>query len=439
MCLFLHKDDKVPNVEQIDKYISAEISDSNEDPDLYRLVSDFMMHGPCGEDEPNQVCTVDRKCTKHFPKNFTQRSSVDSEGYPVYRRRDNGNHVEKNGHKLHNGYVIPYNATLLKRYQCHINVEWCNQTGSIKYLFKYINKGPDRVSAQLYEEVTTVDGQQISKPVDEIKAFYDCRYLSACEAAWRIFGFEIHHRTPSVERLSFHLEGEQQIIYDENSDLETVVHKPSVGTSMFTGWMKMNQLYPECRELTYAEFPTKYVWNVPKRIWTRRKQRYSIGRIHNVPIGTGEAYYCRMMLNSAKGCKSHDDIKRVNGIVYPTYKEACYASGLLDDDREHVEAIKDASHYALAERVRELFVTLLAQKELSTPLTVWLQTWHLLAQDVEYKRRQILQIPGILEPITSLNMYCFLVVLSCNVSNSGYMALHNRGKKIIYMLHNFYD
>nr|GEV21338.1 hypothetical protein [Tanacetum cinerariifolium] len=45
---------------------------------------------------------------------------------------------------------------------------------------------------------------------------------------------------------------EQQVLYEENSDLETVVHKPSVGHSMFEGWMKMNELYPAARELTYA-------------------------------------------------------------------------------------------------------------------------------------------------------------------------------------------
>ncbi|GJZ91429.1 ATP-dependent DNA helicase PIF1-like protein [Tanacetum coccineum] len=77
VCLFLHKDDKVPNADQIDKYISAEIPDKDDDPDLYKLVSDFMMHGPCGVDEPNQACMADGKCTKHFPKKFTQRSSVD--------------------------------------------------------------------------------------------------------------------------------------------------------------------------------------------------------------------------------------------------------------------------------------------------------------------------------------------------------------------------
>ncbi|GKF10627.1 hypothetical protein Tco_0048553 [Tanacetum coccineum] len=72
-------------------------ADKNEDPNLYKLVFDFMMHGPCGEDDTTQVCMADGKCTKHFPKKFTQRSSVDSEGYPVYRRHDNGRYVENSG------------------------------------------------------------------------------------------------------------------------------------------------------------------------------------------------------------------------------------------------------------------------------------------------------------------------------------------------------
>nr|GEV05712.1 putative reverse transcriptase domain-containing protein [Tanacetum cinerariifolium] len=259
ICLFLHKDDKVPNIEHINKYISAEIPDPNDDPDLYKLVLDFIMHGPCDEDDLSQSCRVDRKCSKHFPKKFMQHSSVDSKGFPVNRRRDDRKHVEKSRDHLHNGFVIPYNATLLKHYQCHINVEWCNQTGSIKYLFKY---------------------------------------LSACEVVWRLFGFEVQYRTPSVEQLSFHLPGEQQVLYDENTDLETVLHKPSVGHSMFEGWMKMNELYPVTRELTYAVYPTKYVWSAPKRIWTLRKQGKSIGRIHNVPISTRDALYCRMLLNN---------------------------------------------------------------------------------------------------------------------------------------------
>nr|GEX23788.1 ATP-dependent DNA helicase PIF1-like [Tanacetum cinerariifolium] len=290
----------------------------------------------------------------------------DLKGYPVYRRRDDEKYVEKSGHHLHNGFVIPYNATLLKRYQCHINVEWCNQTGSIKYLFKYINKGPDRVSLQLYEPAIMVDGDKIQKHVDKIKAYLDCRYLSTCEAAWRLSGFEVHYRTPSVERLSFHLPGEQQVLYDKNSDLETVLHKPSVGQSMFEGWMKMNELYQAARELTYVEFPIK----------------------------------------------THDEIKEVNGVFYPTYKEACYAVGLLEDDKEYIDSIKDAAHWATAQHLCELFVTLLSQKEQTMPLSVWLQTWHLLAEDVQFKRRQILKRPDLV--VSDEEKFCFISKNLCD-------------------------
>nr|GFB12558.1 hypothetical protein [Tanacetum cinerariifolium] len=193
ICLLLHKDDKVPNVEHINKYISAEILDPNDDPDLYKLVLNFMMHGPYSEDDPSQACMVDRKCSKHFPKKFMQHGSIDSDGCPVYRRRDDEKYVEKSGHHLHNGFVISYNATLLKH----------------------------RVSTELYEPAMTIDGEQIKKPIDEIKAYLDCIYLSTYEEAWRLFGFEVQYRTPFVERLSFHLPGEQQVLYDENFDLET--------------------------------------------------------------------------------------------------------------------------------------------------------------------------------------------------------------------------
>nr|GEX19365.1 hypothetical protein [Tanacetum cinerariifolium] len=71
------------------------------------------------------------------------------------------------------------------------------------------------------------------------------------------------------------------------------------------------------------------------------------------------------------------------------------ASGLLEDDKEYIECIKDAVHWATTEHLCELFVTLLSQKELTIPLSVWLQTWHLLAEDVQFKRMQILKRPDL--------------------------------------------
>ncbi|XP_071741006.1 uncharacterized protein [Rutidosis leptorrhynchoides] len=153
-----------------------------------------------------------------------------------------------------------------ERYQAHLNVEWCNQVASISYLLKYINKGNDMITAQLCNAET-----------DEIQQYYDCRYVSSCEAVWRIIKFDIHHHYPSVIRLPFHLEGQQQIIFDEEELIDEVLEKPSVSTSMFIEWMNYNASNQEARELTYIEIPTK------------------------------------ILLNKVKGPTSYEDIRTVNG------------------------------------------------------------------------------------------------------------------------------
>jgi hypothetical protein len=64
---------------------------------------------------------------------------------------------------------------LLKKYNAHINVEWCNKSNMIKYLFKYITKESDR--ARVYFEVTAKTsnpspGPQLA-PRDEIQEYID--------------------------------------------------------------------------------------------------------------------------------------------------------------------------------------------------------------------------------------------------------------------------
>jgi hypothetical protein len=82
----------------------------------------------------------DRKCSKFYPKKFVARTSFDPTGYPVYRRRDSGVTVLKKDALLDNRSVVPYNPKLIMKYQAHVNIEYCNKSNSIKYLFKYINK-----------------------------------------------------------------------------------------------------------------------------------------------------------------------------------------------------------------------------------------------------------------------------------------------------------
>ncbi|XP_071714219.1 uncharacterized protein [Rutidosis leptorrhynchoides] len=247
ICLFLDKTDRVPNVNDIDDVICAEIPNKDDEPELYQLVSDFMMHGPCGSEHPNMPCMKLKKCSKHFLKDFTNETHFDPEGFPLYRRRDDGNFIMKSGTRLDNRHVVGYNKTLLKQYQAHINVEWCNQLGSIKYLFKYINKGPDQIYVGFVGKKSKNDNNSRQKSNDEIAEYYSCRYISSCEAAWRLFEYEIIHRTPAVYRLSFHLPDQQPIIFDAESVMELVLSKPSVGASQFIKWMTRNRIDPDAR------------------------------------------------------------------------------------------------------------------------------------------------------------------------------------------------
>ncbi|KAK1394839.1 hypothetical protein POM88_013895 [Heracleum sosnowskyi] len=125
--LWLVAIDKLLSVEDIDNVISAEIPDKDADPVGYKVVSQFMMHGPCGAANPKCPCMSNGQCTKHYPKPFSNSTFMDDDGYALYRRRDTKMIVECNGIHLDNRHVVPYHRGLLVKYQGHINVEWCNR------------------------------------------------------------------------------------------------------------------------------------------------------------------------------------------------------------------------------------------------------------------------------------------------------------------------
>ncbi|XP_058768047.1 uncharacterized protein LOC131641761 [Vicia villosa] len=385
--IFLHPSNKYPGPEDIDKIISAEVPDSETHPRLYSLVKAHMVHGPCGLANPKTPCTKDGRCTKFYPKKFQPTTIVDQEGYPVYRRRDNKHTIEKNGLIFHSGHVVPHNPSLLLKYEAHINMEWCNQSTSIKYLFKYINKGSDRISA-------IIQGQDKNN-VDEIKQYLDCRYISPSEACWRIFSYSIHGRKPAVERLFFHMEGENSVYYKDYEQVGDVLLKPSVTESMFTAWFEANKTYEEARLLTYGDFVSKFVYHKRSRSWKPRKRGYTIGRLIWVPQSTGELFYLRMMLTCKKGPLSYQDIKTVDGKKLKTFRDACFAMGFLQDDREFVEAIKEAHQWGSGHFLRKLFVTMLLSSSMNRPEHVWRKTWMYLSDGILYDQRAFARDQGL--------------------------------------------
>lgn len=60
------------------------------------------------------------------------------------------------------------------------------------------------------------------------------KYLSPCEAAWRIFALDIHQKWVVVYRLTLHLPSEQHVRYKDGDKLKNVVKsRESLGTIFF--------------------------------------------------------------------------------------------------------------------------------------------------------------------------------------------------------------
>ena len=80
--------------------ILAQLPDPQLQPLLFAKVTKYMLHGPCGADNPQAKCMVNGKCSKCFPKEYRERTDWAEDSYPLYARPDNGLVFDVK-HKLH--------------------------------------------------------------------------------------------------------------------------------------------------------------------------------------------------------------------------------------------------------------------------------------------------------------------------------------------------
>jgi hypothetical protein len=209
-------------------------------------------------------------------------------------------------------------------YNCHINVEICSSIKAVKYLYKYIYKGPDGASY-------SVDKSDNSDKVviDEIKWFRDARCVTPPEAAYQLYGFSLYQMYPPVFQLTLHLPGMHMVAYNKRDGLHNVINREQSQKSILTKYFWMNSVDPFAHSFSYREFPKYYRWDRMEKEWLQRKQRTQIGRIMYVCPAEGERYYLRVLLNHVRGATSFDDLKTtgtaVNSVhdffnlVYPTF------------------------------------------------------------------------------------------------------------------------
>ena len=381
MLFILRSEDKIRNSSDIDRIVCAEIPNKDTEPELFHTIRSSMVHGPCGVLNPNSICMVDGTCTKGYPKQFSDTTIENVNGYPSYRRRDDGQTIVIGQKEVDNRWIVPYNPWLSKKFDAHINVEICSSVKSIKYLFKYVYKGHDCANLELR---VASDGQQENvASIDDVSIFLDARYVSAPEAMWRLSEKRMHYQSHAVIRLAVHLDL-QQSVYFRPGEEEAAMERSQITT--LTAWFHLNSHDPSAHQWLYTQIPNHYVYQKATRRWTPRKRGGGnvIGRMYYVSPRDTERYHLRLLLLHVRGATSYRHLRTVDGHEAETFQAACKLHNLLEDDDEWNNCLTEATCFQMPAQLRRLFVIICVFCQPTDPLKLWLD--HKLAMAEDFSR-----------------------------------------------------
>ena len=406
--VILKEGDRPMTPADIDSLSSAEIpplpADDDDSPEaakqreLRELVLEHMVHNDCsGPNGRRCPCWDDVKkgCGGNFPFAFAPTSSMGDERRKAVLRRRQGAAwtANVNSRGVTNEYVVPYNASFLLKYRCHMNVEVVTQAYAIKYLFKYVFKGHDNASSAVHAT---------KRHIDQIGNYQDHRYLGSAEACWRLFKFSIHESTETVYRMVVDIKSERRQRYIEGNEVDAAereMHPRHLEAYVaFCGSCERDD-DPDVawRSLTLTGFPDKYSFD--KGVWSRRSdQRHALGRMYAVHPSKGDVFYLRLLLCSLVGADVRelariwtgdaDDVRLLWGNS-GTFQQACYDKGLLFHDGEWNHALTEAAATASSVQLRGLFLHILCFCQPSDPRDLFEMHWKSMGDDLSKYLEQI--------------------------------------------------
>jgi len=239
------------------------------------------------------------------------------------------------------------------------------------------------------------DGNNVLAARDEVQNYLDGRYVSASEACHRLFAFDLH---PNVYHLAVHLLNEQTTYFPEGTTVGEAMMRNNSTT--LTRWCDFNRKakseyaiaatlarnnndpalpLPAALTTLYPDYPEITVWSKSKKAWHLRKRaarRRGASRNNHVTLGTmgrmyfvqpseGERYYLRVLLTHVAGATCFEDLKTTHRphmptiVVHLTFKAACLARGLLQDDAEWDQCLSEVAGMQLPRSLRQLFANFL--------------------------------------------------------------------------------
>lgn len=154
------------------------------------------------------------------------------------------------------------------------------------------------------------------------------------------------------------------------------------------------QKYDENRALNanyFLEQPNAY-GQPQMHVILRNEFRPHLARIHQVTPSHGEVFYLRTLLQHC-AYTSHEDARTVDGVIYDTYQEAATELGLFANEKEAEYALLEGIRNLKTPRqLRLLFVHLLVNDCVPTPMLIWDNLASHLALDHTLRHQNVMQI-----------------------------------------------
>ena len=177
------------------------------------------------------------------------------------------------------------------------------------------------------------------------------------------------------------------VYFNPDDNINDVLERGATKDTALTAWFKINQSNPDARLTTYQNFPQNWVFVQNQKKWKPRDKGTAIGRMYFASPSSGERFYLRTLLTVTPGATSYAHLRTVDGVQYNTFKEACSALGLLEDDHEWRVCLGEAGDIQTGSALRMLFATILFHCDPNSPAVLWNQFKHKICDDLLHKLR----------------------------------------------------
>ncbi|KAE8225393.1 hypothetical protein CF319_g1841 [Tilletia indica] len=355
-------------ISAIDNIVSAEVPPP-EKARLRELILRFMIHPDDhinkrdGTLNNSSRCQKDGQCIYGFPHPVNPTTYLDPYTQRVvYRRRSEEDSM-----------VAQYSPVLLLLWHGHCHIDIAISHHTFVYMFKYVSKGPDYAEYRIRESNGNATTQTTSSTNCEHEAntqaeedivrvgddYIRARYLSATEACWRIFGFPMTHKSPSVQRLSVHdiqenrpqfggLRGARSsasslkryfLRPEQWSDHKYIdYYEQTISCPSTQSQRNDPSLIPQGFHLERSEHGLNFTPN----LISARQTGSKVARIKTIRPSAGNAYYIRQLLLH-RPARSWNDLRRSpDGTIHPTFRQAAEHEGLIQADDEPVLTLQEA-------------------------------------------------------------------------------------------------